>query len=216
MPYQLSRAKIFSGFFSTPQLPLSDHGNDAMLKNPMEILDAYYSRPRIGRRFSLLPGPFAPRQKEWKQYLPWRVWAEIEPDRELAMKAAFGIGFDEPDSDAHWKQLLDDLADGRMFMRVICLHKHLRIPPGETRTQRQARMDRWLPLPFIGDGTAMQITWKSSVRFACPAKSITISPRIVPLLTGTVSHAEIQTILQRERGLARWLEDGQIFIACVD
>ena len=183
-------------------------------KDPLQVLEDHYYRPRIGRRFSLRPGPFAPRQKQWKRYLPWQVWAEIDPAKAPALQAAFGIDADTPAGREQWETLIADLAHARLFLRVIRLHHRYRVPPGETRSQRQARLDRWLPVPFTADAATMRLTWKTPVRFACPSRSMTVKPRTLPLLVADPGYDETRATIQQAGGMARWLEDGQVFL-CV-
>ena len=177
-------------------------------------LEAYYMRPRIGQRFSLLPGPFAPAQKRWKTYLPWRVWAEMIPERAAAMREALGIGEDSTEAQTQWQQIIEDLARGSLLVRVIRLHPQMRIPPGETRTQRQGRLDRWLPAGWKGDGSTMRLRWLRPARFACPARSYSLRPREVPLLTGPVAFDRSMAVLRAEGAAAHWMDDGQIWVFC--
>lgn len=182
-----------------------------MQPNPTISLEQSIRR-RLGRRFPLLPGPLSRRQKKWKQHLPWRVWAEIDEEHEASLRAALGIGNESAADQAHREWVLDALARKQLLLRVIPLHPRYRVPPGETRTQRQTRLDRWLPKPFFGDAATMRLGWRTPVRFACPACSQSIRPHNARLLAGPVTFEQVMVVLHTDSCAARWLENGQVWL----
>lgn len=169
-------------------------------------------RPRIGRRLSITPGPFPRPQRLWMEHLPWKVYAELNEECIDSMKYALGCQDETPEAEEAFEWFLNEMSEGRFLVRVVELSSSHRIPPGYTKRQMQARMDRWMPPGWEFDAEAMTLAWTGPTRFACPSRNYQVQPHSTSLLTSEVSYLKILTVIQSTNSVARWLCNGQVWV----
>ena len=168
-------------------------------------------RPRIGQRLSLRPGPHPRPQRYWRNDLPWDSSGEFIPDRLAVMRIALGCDDGSFDSDFAFRRFIADLRQGRLFLRVVPLSRTHRVSPGQTPEENQARMDRWLPPPLRYIASTGCIQW-GGMRMGSLLRNRESSGGITQCWIGDVTHQEVHAYLTARSTLARWLDNGQVWI----
>lgn len=172
--------------------------------------------PRRGQRLSLTPGPFPRPQKLWRESLPWDGNGQLIPERFQTMRIAFGCESNSRDSNIYMSYFINELKNARLLLRVIPLsHRHIVAPAHELR-KNQARMDRWIPPGWKYDAEKNRLKWTQTKRFASlKLQNFEIPPNDAPMIIGQSDYEKIAYCLNAEKSLARWLDNGQVWVFCL-
>lgn len=171
--------------------------------------------PRIGQRFSLAPGPFPRPQTRWRESLPWDSDGNLIPHRIETMKIALGCDADTPEAREAFEWFWKEIGADHLLVRVMPLSGRRCIPPGGTLSERQARMKRWLPSEWRYEATEGRLVLLKTKRFASLIQNSEIPPCYIPLWIGPVCHREVLTCLREDIALARWLDNGEVWVFCI-
>lgn len=185
-------------------------GNIQMKRISFESFDL----PRKGQRFVLGPLPRGRPEANWMKQLPWHLSATIPPEQEAIFREVLGT---EPDPlgrplEPLVQSVIQQLADGQLFLRVFMLRPGFGIGPGKTPEEHKARLERWLPPGWRFSTDRMILEWLMGVRFGSPKRNTQVRNGQAPLLIGPCSPQKIFDALQKWRACARWLENGQLWV----